>query len=78
MKTHPYYAPTPRGLANVLLSELAALGVGGGAEQGAGVGFTGPLETAYRAVLGSRVASRVLLVLADFSAPTPEALYNGA
>ena len=43
----------------------------------AGVFFAGELEVAYRAVLWSRVASRILLPLARFEAPTPQALYEG-
>ena len=35
-------------------------------------------EQAYRICLWSRVANRVLLELAKFPAPTPEALYDGA
>ncbi|MCK7581427.1 MAG: hypothetical protein MZV65_41210 [Chromatiales bacterium] len=39
--------------------------------------FEGDLALAYRACLWSRVANRVLLPLAQFPAPTPEALYAG-
>ena len=42
-----------------------------------GVQFEGTLETAYRACLWSRTASRILMPLASFAAPTPEALYEG-
>jgi 23S rRNA (guanine2445-N2)-methyltransferase / 23S rRNA (guanine2069-N7)-methyltransferase len=45
--------------------------------QRAGVSFEGSLECAYRACLWSRVASRVLLPLASFHAPSPAALYEG-
>ena len=44
----------------------------------AGVECAGTLEHAYRACLWSRVANRVLLPIANFPAPTPEALYEGA
>jgi len=43
----------------------------------AGVEFSGPLEAGYAACLYSRVASRVLVQLATFPAPDPEALYAG-
>jgi 23S rRNA (guanine2445-N2)-methyltransferase / 23S rRNA (guanine2069-N7)-methyltransferase len=43
-----------------------------------GVACAGTLEHAYRACLWSRVANRVLLPIAEFPAPTPEALYDGA
>lgn len=39
--------------------------------------FEGTLETAYRACLWSRVASRILLPLKTFSAPNPAKLYGG-
>ncbi len=42
-----------------------------------GVACTSSLEQAYRACLWSRVANRVLLPIAEFAAPTPEALYEG-
>jgi 23S rRNA (guanine2445-N2)-methyltransferase / 23S rRNA (guanine2069-N7)-methyltransferase len=42
-----------------------------------GVACSGSLEQAYRACLWSRVANRVLLPIAEFPAPTPEALYDG-
>jgi 23S rRNA (guanine2445-N2)-methyltransferase / 23S rRNA (guanine2069-N7)-methyltransferase len=41
------------------------------------VHFSGTLETAYRACLWSRLASRVLLPLGEFDAATDEALYAG-
>lgn len=46
-------------------------------EVAGGVEFKGTLETAYRACLWSRVASRVLMPLRTFSAPTVEKLYGG-
>jgi hypothetical protein len=43
----------------------------------AGVHFSGNLETAYRACLWSRLASRILVPLAEFDAATDDALYAG-
>ena len=43
----------------------------------AGVGFTGSMETGYRACLWSRLASRILLTLVSFQAESYEALYSG-
>jgi 23S rRNA (guanine2445-N2)-methyltransferase / 23S rRNA (guanine2069-N7)-methyltransferase len=43
----------------------------------AGASFEGPLETAYRACLWSRLANRVLLPLAEFPAPDERKLYGG-
>ena len=61
----------------LLRDELAALGAGA-REVLAGVQFEGELKHAYLACLHSRIASRVLLPLAEFEAPDPEALHAGA
>ncbi len=73
----PLFASAPKGIASLLFSELSTLGATELKEQPAGVKFHGTLETAYRVALWSRTASRLLLPLADFYAPTPEALYAG-
>src|SRR3989338_3164213 len=72
-----FFATCPKGLESLLAEELRALGAGTIKETRAGVAFSGNLATAYRACLWSRLASRVLLPLAHFPAPTPEALYAG-
>ena len=56
-------------LADSLWAEIAEV-IGG-------VHFSGPLEVALRACLWSRIASRVLLPLAEFEAADAEALYDG-
>ncbi len=61
-------ASVPRGLGDLLAGELVALGALDVRERGNAVSFTGTLETAYRACLESRVASRVFLELARFEA----------
>ncbi|MEK7697617.1 MAG: THUMP domain-containing protein, partial [Pseudomonadota bacterium] len=72
-----FFATCPKGLESLLADELRALGAGTVKETRAGVAFSGDLASAYRACLWSRLASRVLLPLARFPAPTPEALYAG-
>lgn len=72
-----WFASCPKGLEYLLRDELAALGAHDVHEALAGVHFEGPLETAYRACLWSRLASRVLLPLAQFDAASDEALYAG-
>ena len=72
-----FFATAPRGMERLFAEELRALGASEVGEARAGVSFRGALETAYCACLWSRVASRVLLSLARFPAPTPEALYKG-
>lgn len=64
-------------MEGLLADELRAFGATEVAAARAGVAFGGALEVAYRAVLWSRVASRVLLPVATFPAPTPAALYDG-
>ena len=72
-----YFATCPKGLEYLLRDELAALGAEDVREALAGVYFSGPLEIAYRACLWSRLASRVLLPLAEFDAVDGDALYAG-
>ncbi|MFA5844513.1 MAG: bifunctional 23S rRNA (guanine(2069)-N(7))-methyltransferase RlmK/23S rRNA (guanine(2445)-N(2))-methyltransferase RlmL [Coriobacteriia bacterium] len=76
-RTHPFFATAPKGLEHVLAEELSALGADDVREARAGASFAGTLDIAYRACLWSRVASRVLLPLVTFPAPTPEAVYEG-
>jgi 23S rRNA (guanine2445-N2)-methyltransferase / 23S rRNA (guanine2069-N7)-methyltransferase len=71
------FASAPRGIEPLLADELRAVGAGNVKETRAGVTFEGDLMLAYRVCLWSRVANRVLLPLAQFPAPTPEALYDG-
>ena len=76
-RRHDFVATCPRGAEECLADELSViLGVKPTTDRGAAF-FTGPLEMGYRACLWSRVASRVLLVLDRFPAPTGDALYDG-
>ncbi|MGE5241435.1 MAG: bifunctional 23S rRNA (guanine(2069)-N(7))-methyltransferase RlmK/23S rRNA (guanine(2445)-N(2))-methyltransferase RlmL [Bacteroidota bacterium] len=75
--THKLFATCPKGIESLLADELRALGAAAVKETRAGVAFEGPLATAYRACLWSRLASRVLLTLARFPAASAEALYAG-
>jgi 23S rRNA (guanine2445-N2)-methyltransferase / 23S rRNA (guanine2069-N7)-methyltransferase len=72
-----FFATCPKGLEYLLKDELIAIGATDVKEALAGVAFSGGMETAYRACLWSRMASRVLLPLAEFAAETPEDLYQG-
>lgn len=73
-----FFATTPKGCEALLADELRALGADDVKETRAGVAFKGRLEAGYRACLWSRVASRVLLRLTRFEAPSADALYGGA
>jgi 23S rRNA (guanine2445-N2)-methyltransferase / 23S rRNA (guanine2069-N7)-methyltransferase len=72
-----FFATCPKGLEYLLRDELVALGAEDVRETLAGVHFAGTLEVAYRACLWSRLASRILMPLAEFDAATDDALYTG-
>lgn len=72
-----FFAPCPKGLEYLLVDELEALGASRARETRAGVAFEGPLQLGLRACLWSRLASRVLLPLAEFAASDADALYEG-
>ncbi len=72
-----FFATCPKGLEYLLRDELAALGADEAREALAGVHFAGDLALAYRACLWSRLASRVLMPLAEFAAGDEQALYDG-
>ncbi|MBN1141202.1 MAG: bifunctional 23S rRNA (guanine(2069)-N(7))-methyltransferase RlmK/23S rRNA (guanine(2445)-N(2))-methyltransferase RlmL [Deltaproteobacteria bacterium] len=71
------FATAAKGLEKPLAEELRRLGAGSAQVETGGVGFRGTIETAYRACLWSRLASRILLPLATFPAANPEQLYEG-
>ena len=73
-----FMATAPRGLADLAAREIRALGITACTERVAGVRFTGSLRQGYEACLWSRVASRVLLEVADFQAPDTDTYYARA
>jgi 23S rRNA (guanine2445-N2)-methyltransferase / 23S rRNA (guanine2069-N7)-methyltransferase len=72
-----FFASCPPGVADLTAAELRACGATQTREFKLGVQFEGALESAYRACLWSRTASRILMPLATFPAATPEQLYEG-
>jgi 23S rRNA (guanine2445-N2)-methyltransferase / 23S rRNA (guanine2069-N7)-methyltransferase len=72
-----FFASCPPGVPDLTAAELRSCGATHTRELKLGVLFEGTLETAYRACLWSRTASRILMPLANFPAGTPEALYDG-
>ncbi|MGH8175509.1 MAG: bifunctional 23S rRNA (guanine(2069)-N(7))-methyltransferase RlmK/23S rRNA (guanine(2445)-N(2))-methyltransferase RlmL [Steroidobacter sp.] len=72
-----FFASCPPGVADLTAAELRDCGASNAREFKLGVQFEGSLQTAYRACLWSRTASRVLMPLATFNAATPEDLYKG-
>ena len=72
-----FFASCGKGLEYLLADELLALGCAKATATIAGVNCVGTLADAQRAVLWSRLASRVLWPLADFECPDELALYHG-
>ena len=56
-----YFASCPKGVEGLLLDEIKAMGITECKETVAGIYFTGPLESAYRVCLWSRLANKVFL-----------------
>lgn len=75
--TMEFFATCGRGLEKTLGNELRAAGVPGVRPLGAGVSFHGDVSAAYKALMWSRVASRVLLNLGRVPARDADALYEG-
>ncbi|WP_413113462.1 bifunctional 23S rRNA (guanine(2069)-N(7))-methyltransferase RlmK/23S rRNA (guanine(2445)-N(2))-methyltransferase RlmL [Thaumasiovibrio sp. DFM-14] len=73
-----YLAITSRGIENLLADELTQLGATSVDVVGAGVRFKADLETAYRCCLWSRLSSRIIHVLSEFSVRDDLELYLGA
>ncbi len=74
---HYYFATAPRGLYDLLARELTQIGALAVRERSGGVQFRGGLDIGYGACLWSRVASRVLLEIAQFDAPDEAAFHRG-
>jgi 23S rRNA (guanine2445-N2)-methyltransferase / 23S rRNA (guanine2069-N7)-methyltransferase len=72
------FVTAPRGVESLLVDELRSFGATDLKERPGGVACRGELATAYRACLWSRLASRVLLPLAQFPLTDAEGLYAGA
>jgi 23S rRNA (guanine2445-N2)-methyltransferase / 23S rRNA (guanine2069-N7)-methyltransferase len=73
-----FFASCPKGLEYLLVDELKALGASDVHEALAGVYFRGELEAGYQACLWSRLASRILMPVAEFAVEDGDALYAGA
>jgi 23S rRNA (guanine2445-N2)-methyltransferase / 23S rRNA (guanine2069-N7)-methyltransferase len=73
-----FFATCPKGLEYLLVDELKALGASDVSEALAGVYFCGELEAGYLACLWSRLASRILMPVAEFAVDDGDALYAGA
>ncbi len=72
-----FFASCGKGLEDLLADELVALGCARATATIAGANAEGSLADAQRAVLWSRLASRVMWPLAEFDCPNELALYEG-
>ncbi|KRD39101.1 50S rRNA methyltransferase [Lysobacter sp. Root916] len=72
-----FYVSCGKGLEYLLADELVALGCARATAALAGANAEGELRDAQRAVLWSRLASRVLWPIAEFDCPDEHALYAG-
>jgi putative N6-adenine-specific DNA methylase len=77
-RSESFFASAPRGLESLLLQELSSLGAKDAKETPGGVAFSGTWEVCYRANLWSRIASRVLWRVAEFSYRNESDLYAAA
>jgi len=74
----PLFVTCSRGVEPLLVAELSALGALDAREKRGGVACHATLETAYRACLWSRLASRVLLPLKTFELTDAQSIYDAA
>ncbi|NQZ54226.1 MAG: bifunctional 23S rRNA (guanine(2069)-N(7))-methyltransferase RlmK/23S rRNA (guanine(2445)-N(2))-methyltransferase RlmL [Piscirickettsiaceae bacterium] len=77
MTKHKFTVTAARGMLPLLAKELAEMGIKDTKQEQGNIRFIGALEDAYRVCLWSRVAIRVLMPIAHFSAPTTDELYEG-
>jgi 23S rRNA (guanine2445-N2)-methyltransferase / 23S rRNA (guanine2069-N7)-methyltransferase len=77
MTPHKFTITAARGMLPLLAKELTAMGITDTKQEQGNIRFTGSLEQAYRVCLWSRVAIRVLMPIAHFSASNTDELYDG-
>ena len=71
-----WFAACPKGIELLLADELRALGAEDAREALAGVHCRGDIAFAYRTLLWSRLASRLMMPLAEFDVPGEQELYD--
>lgn len=76
MRVYPLFITCPKGIERLLVDELQALGIETGKTTLAGVYANATLEDIYRLHLWSRLANRVLLILAETKVTGAETLYQ--
>lgn len=74
---YPFFAPVARGLEALLREEIEKFGGSEVKETVAGVSWKASWQGALQVLMGSRLASRVLMPLAEFPAADGDQLYEG-
>ena len=74
-ESQQFFASCPKGIEDLLATELLSLGIQNPVASSAGASFEGGLEAAYKVCLWSRLASRVLMPINTFSVKTDDDLY---
>jgi len=77
MTKHKFTVTAARGMLPLLAKELAEMGIKDTKQEQGNIRFIGSMEDAYRVCLWSRIAIRVLMPIAHFSAKTTDELYQG-
>jgi 23S rRNA (guanine2445-N2)-methyltransferase / 23S rRNA (guanine2069-N7)-methyltransferase len=75
---YTFFATCAKSLESLLEDELTALDASSTRQTVAGVYFTGSLLTAYRAAMYSRLANRIIVILAEKTAANTDELYDAA
>jgi putative N6-adenine-specific DNA methylase len=77
-RSEAFFASAPRGLEELLFKEISSLGAHDVRSVAGGVAFTGAWEICYRVNLESRIASRVLWRISEFSYRNENDVYAAA
>lgn len=77
MTKHKFTVTAARGMLPLLETELKQIGIKQYKTEAGSIRFTGSLKEAYQVCLWSRVAVRVLMPIAHFTAETTDQLYHG-
>ncbi len=75
-QTNHFFATCSKGVEDLVLNELEQLGISETKIHTGGVAFEGDIVSAYKACMWSRVASRILLQLKEFTISSDDDLYS--
>ena len=75
-ESQQFFVSCPKGIEDLLVTELLSLGINDALASSAGVSFEGQLADAYKVCLWSRLASRVLMPIKTFDVKSDDDLYK--